>query len=444
MNTYTIFDLEKFVNRRTHGVGVSQVFDFYGNVDDGRVQTLGKIRPPEWVRKEYLEQALYDQVDRYAIPEDLKYEDVIEIKKLSAKRNVDTMDRPLQVVYRRRFDQKRQGARNIMAIFNENGKKYAKIYNPRGIKECQNLTINEVESLDKDGTWNVGGNVVNLRIDKVNHISGKASLQFDINNSTTTGFIDNFTMRPKDISPYLETGAVFTWLSLSLPKELLAVKLTLGSNANDLTTDLFEFTVNQPHDSTSFTTDWNLLKSDIAEMNQIGNPNPKEIIYVRVSFTTTGELIPNCNLDNIVARKGVKYEITYNSRYPFIDANNGDFKMKASQGADKIMCEEDTWKIFALETTLSVQKEMYGNSAGAHSDVTDVKNELKEAYETYFKEHPSEALLQSDSIYIFGNMYDGLTDDPENWSNDYWWGDYDDNNQCGNCGNYNCNGTCSN
>lgn len=418
MNYYTVYDLEKFVNRHTHGVGVSQASDFFGSIDDGRVSMLKKIRPPEIVRKMFMEQALYDQVDRYAVPDDLKYEDVIEIKKLPDDRNVDTMTHPLEIVYRRRFDQKRHGARNVMAIFNENGLKYAKIHNPRGLRKWTHLVINDVDSLNANGTWNVGGNVVDLRIDKLNHITKHASLQFDFNNSTTTGFIENFTMESVDLYDFIETGSVFAWLSVSLPQQLLSVRLTLGSNSSNLATDLYQFTVNQPHDSNEFTTDWNLLKFPIRDMSTVGNPNPKAITYIRLDFVTTGQAIPNCNIDNIVARKGVVYELTYNGRFIIMDAQTKAFKKKSTAGSDLIIAEEDTWNIFALEVSLAVQKEIYGNGVGSKQDVTDIENDLKEAYYLYRMEHPSEALLQQDSSYVFGNMYDGLTDEPiGDWEN---------------------------
>lgn len=425
MDYYNLYQLEQFVNRHTHGVGVSQVANFLNSIDDGRISLLGKIRPPELVRKMNMEQALYDQIDRYAIPIDLKYEDVIEIKKLSDKRNVDTLEHPLEVVYRRRFDQKRRGARNVMAIFQENGLKYAKIDHPRGLKECQHLLVNEVDSLTENGTWNIGGNVVDLRLDTLNHVTGKASLQFDINNSATTGFIENFTMTAVDISDYIERGAIFEWLRLSLPRELISVRLTLGSNTSNLATDLYQYTVNQPHDSNEFITDWNLLKFPIRDMTQVGTPNPKQIGYIRIDFTTTGVAMPDCNIDNIVARKGVVYELTYNSRYILMDAVTKSFKKLATSGSDLIVAEEDTYNIFGLEVSLAVQREIYANGTGSMKDITDIENDLKSAYDIYFFEHPSEALLQMDSTHIFGNMYDGYSDTPEDGFHTGTWGEWD-------------------
>src|ERR1035437_403391 len=180
MSKYTVYNLAKDVQKKIHGGTIN---DLNGSLDEGRRNMIKNIKPPEMIRSAYIEQAVYDKVNQYAIPEDLKYENVIEIKKLSSYRNVDTMEHPLEVVFRRQFDQKRRGAKNVFSINYENGVKYAMLYHPKGLKECRDRLINASNSLNNNGTWNVGGNVVNLRLDELNHISKRASLKFDINNS---------------------------------------------------------------------------------------------------------------------------------------------------------------------------------------------------------------------------------------------------------------------
>ncbi len=433
MNFYNIGDLKRDVNRKTHGVGVDQCADFFGSADEGRREMIGKVRPPELVRKVFIEQALYDQVDKYAVPDDLKYEDVIEIKKLSSRRNVDSLEHPLEIVYRRQFDQKRHGARNVMAIARENGVKYAKLFHPRGLKECQHQLISGCDRLSSigsggtpdTGTWNVAGNVGNLQLDRLNYVTGKASLRFDIG-AGTTGAIYNSTFTPVDLTEFLQLGAVFEWLDLPIPKEMVAVKITLGSNQADLTTDLYEFSVNQPFDNNEFLTGWNLLRFTLDNLTSVGNPNPREIGYVRMDFTTTGNPIPACHLDSIVARKGVVYEMTYNSSYNIMDASTRAWKKFATEDSDMIVAEEDTYQIYMLETSLSVQKEIYANGTGAQSDVTAIERELNGngtrdprtmqigKYQKYRSEHKSEAIPAINSTYIMGEMYSGLMADPEN------------------------------
>ncbi len=408
-STYTVYDLIQDVKRKIHGGTVPNPIST--EIDEGRRKMIAKITPPEMKRLAYLEQALYPHVDRYATPEDLKYDNIIDLRKLSSYRNVDTMMRPLELVYDRRFDQHRRNQRNIMSISNENGVKYIKVNHPKGLKECASTTINKVNSLTENGTWNIGGNVVNLRLDELNHVTRSASLAFDINSSSTTGFIENFTMDAVDIHDYLNTGAAFAWLSIPLPKELTSVKITLGSDSTNLTNDIYYATVNQPHDNNMFTTGWNLLKYMLNNLNTTGTPNPKAITYVRLDFTTTGQPIPNCNMDAIIVRKGEVYEVEYNSAWCLIDPQTFAWKQRTNKNSDILPLEEDTYQILMLETALVVQKNIYGTNAGAKADVTDIEDELKGLYDNYRYQHTDETIEPEEYSYIQGNMYDGYSEE---------------------------------
>lgn len=433
-NFYTLFQLKADMDSNLHAGGVSTLQDFFKTVDKGRRALLMQVTPEELIRKSYIEQALYPQVDRYAPPNDMKYDDVIEINRLAGYRNVDTMNHPLESVYRRRFGQKRGGSRSVMNIGYENGVKYVRIYragsgdrfganNVNGVTNAEFQIINNCDSLSINGTWNVGGNLVNLHEDKLNHVIGFGSLAFDINGSSNTGYLENFSLTPVDLSTFLQRGATFAWMDLPIPKELLSVKLTLGSNSGDLTTDLYTSTVNQPHDNNEFTTGWNLLKFMMNSLNIIGTPNPKAIIYVRFDFTTTGEPIPNCHLDNIITRMGSVYEITYNSTSMFRDSFSGAWKTVPTDDSDIIVAEEDTYQMLMWECTLAAQREIYGSNMAAKGDVSDIDGILNGVknirgqvlkpglYSMYKKDHKSEVIEQMDSIHVFGNMYDGYSDD---------------------------------
>lgn len=422
---YTVGDLIADVDRKLHSGGTSQTQDFYGALDEARRNMIGKVRPPELIRKAYLENAIYDQIDRYAVPNELKYEDVIDIKMLSANRNLDTMWDPIEQVYRRRFDQKRRNAKNVFAITYQDGVKYMQLHHPRGLQECRHLLVNDANSLSQNGTWNVGGNVVNLQLDQLRYITGKGALRFDFNTSGNAGFLENHSMNAVDLHEYLATGSIFTWLDVSNYLGITSVKITLGSDQSNLNNDLYTFTVNRPHDDNQFINDWNLLKFPLESMTVTGTPNPRAINYVRLDFTTTGIAMQNYRVDNIVARKGAVYEMLYNSSYCFIDPANNVWKKKASANSDIMPFEEDSYNILMLELALVILKEAYSNDAGAQSDVNDIKDELKEKYKTYRGEHKSEAIAPFESVYIMGNFADGYQDD----SLDDGWGNRDNNSQ---------------
>lgn len=397
---YTVYNLITDVKRKIHGGSIPSTIQ--SALDEGRRNLIGKIKPPEMQRNAYIEQAIYDQVEKYAIPEDVKYEDVVDIKELSCYRNLDTLWKPLSQVYRREFDQKNRD--NIFHIGWLSGVKTMDINRPKGLHKYQHIVLNYVNSLTENGSWNVGGNVVNLRLDELNHITKKASLSFDINDSSSSGFIENFTMTPVDIYDYLNTGATFSWLNIPIPQEMVAVKLIMGSNQSDLSTDYYYASVNQPHDNNEFITGWNLLKYMLNNLSSVGNPNPKAIGYLRLEFTTTGKAIPACNMDAIVARKGHVYEMIYNSSYCLIDPQTRAWKKLTTKNSDEFPFEEDTYQLIMLETALVVQKDLYANSMGAQSDVTDIENELVKKYAEYKKQHKAEFIEPNQYTNVMGRQ----------------------------------------
>lgn len=415
VSTYTVYNLASDVQKKIHGGTINNL---QSSLDEGRRNMIGNIKPPEMIRSAYLEDAVYDKVNRYALPSDLKYDNIIEIKKLSSYKNVDTLEHPLEVVYRRHFDQKSRNAANVFAISNENGVKYGMLSRPKGLKECQNRLLNAANSLSANGTWNVGGNVENLKLDRLNHITKNASLKFDINNSSTTGFINNFSMTPVDILEFLNTGAAFDWVNIPLPKQMISVEIILGSNQTNLTTDYYHATVTSPHDNNVFITNWNLLKWMLNNLSSVGNPNPKSIGYIQLNFTTTGVAIPNCNIDAFVVRKGVVYNVLYNSQFCLIDSVTGAWKQFTTSNSDIITAEEDTYEILMLETALVEQEYLYANNFGAQTDVTMIQSKLFDKYSQYKLNHTDEAISPEEWSYVGGDIYQGYTSDAlDNFAN---------------------------
>lgn len=421
---YNVYNIKQDVNANLPGGGIDQLQDFFKTFDKGRRAMLGKVRPEELIRTGYLEDALFPYVDRYAVPEDMKYDDVIQIARLAGYRNVDTMEHPLELVYRRRFGQKRGSSANVMNIGYDNGVKYARIFRPtsgsrygtngnnsNNALNCEYRVIHNCDSLNDNGTWNVGGNVVNLKEDRLKHVIGRGSLSFDINGSSTSGFIENFTLTPFSILDFLKRGAEFAWLDLPIPKEMIAVRLIMGSDTTDLSTNLYEASVNSPHDNSEFIVGWNLLKYMLQNLTMVGTPNPSLLTYIRFEFETTGNPIPGCNLDNIILRQGSVFEMTYNSSYIVRDATTGAWKKIPTKNSDIIVAEEDTYNLLVDEITLAAQIESYQASPQASSSIDSVAISLKEKYRIFKMEHKSESILESDSIHVFGNMYDGYSDD---------------------------------
>lgn len=367
-----------------------------------------EIAPPELVRTAILEQALYDHVDNYAVPEDMNYKDVIDVKKLASYRdkNLDTLDHPLQIVYRKRYNQKRGGSKNVMTIGYVNGIKTASIENPTGLNS-KKLLIHDCDSLDNNGIWNYGGNIDNLIIDNLNHIQGKGSLKFNLNNTTNTGYIENSTLEPVDLYDFLQRGAIFSSLSVPVMNKIISIRFRLYSS----TTDYYDYTVNRPHNANSFQIGWNVLKFVFSNQFIVGNPNPRELTKIRFDFITNGEQVNDVRLDGIFARTGETYEVTYQSSFCIIDPETGEWKLRVDSGNDILPFEDDSYNIFMLEVLMELKKELQGKNNASNADMQSTQLELSKAYDYYKMDHPSEVIEDSIYTYTFGDSLNGYQDD---------------------------------
>lgn len=413
MSRYKIFNLRSDVARKLSTSTPSASLDFFGAIDEGRRNMKKRINPPEMVRKVTLEDAIYGHVDEYAVPEEMSYDDVIMINKLETRygNNVNTLVNPMGVVSRSVFwrrDKHYGELNNIMTINYLNGLKTASIHAPTGLRPRE-MMIHTMDSLSDNGTFTVGGNIGNLVIDHLDRTQGKGSFSFDINNSSNSGFIETMDMEPFKLSSFLNKGALFERFFTALPKEITSISLSVFSSP----TDYYRFTVNGPHNnSTGFLDGWNQLKFKI--LPYAGNPNPDALIGFKLEITTTGNTAGLCRFDQLIARDGDVYEITFESRYCIIDPATGQWIQRATQGTDELVFEDDSYEVFVLEVALALQKELYSNGAIAKADVSSTKADLEEAYAEYQMKHKSEVVEPHNSMYDFSveadyDRYNGNT-----------------------------------
>lgn len=210
-------------------------------------------------------------------------------------------------------------------------------------------------------------------------------------------------------------------------------------------TQFYEMTVGAAHDNNTWVNDWNLLKYILKSMTPVLAPNPRAITKVRFTFGTTGEVMNGCHLDNIIARKGQVYDVDYQSAYIIQDGETGAWKKRATSPNDIVVAEEDTYQILMLESTISVMEEATNGTQYTSSHIQRINEELNGipprtrggrsipgAYDFYKMAHPSEQILVQDTMWISGNIYDGLSEAP---MQEDQFGEDDGPTSCGGCGN---------
>lgn len=357
------------LNRKVSPGNTANSRDIFGAIAEGTRQFIEDVRPKELSRRVLIENALYDQVRQFACPEDLDEKKIMQWYKLGTHSQVanigtDTWNYPMHQVTNREFDSRydRCNAQEFTIEW-QSGVKFIKVTD---FKHSGSLVLNTMDSLTDNGFWNSFGNTVNLQEDDLNYITGNGSVRFDINDSSNTGGIYNYTMQPVDISDYFTVGKIFTWIDLPNQNQVQTVTLDLLTNSGDISTDYYSITVNSPHDSKVFQVGWNLMgfTFDYGSMNLVGNPNPQNVIGLRFTFNTNSTLaMNNVRIDNIVMRRGAAFGIQYLSRYVFNDAQTGIWKEEPTEVSDIIHLEPATYNLLLSYVACVVGQEIFADTA---------------------------------------------------------------------------------
>lgn len=387
MPIFTSQNIKADVARKIHGA-VSE--SFFGSLNEGARQFLNTVDAYETKRRTTIESALYDQVDKYYLPIDLKDQKIIDIRKqiLTDRTYRDSFDN----VSNRTFDKYNSGANGVGAwrTFTIEANDNVKFIRIKDNLQNTTLILNTADSLTNNGSWNVYGSVSNLRVDNLNYLTGVGSLRFDIG-TTTSGALEDADITPVDLTNYLVSGALFTWLYLPNPTSMTNVTLKWGSSAVDYNS----FTVTAPHNNTVWMTGWNLLKFPLDGYQVFGNPNNAAINRLRLEFQTTGGPMPSVRIDNIVARQGIVYGMEYYSEYLFSDPITGLWKPQSFDLSDNINLSTTSYNLLMLLVSVIEAQEV----RNSQTDVNQLKADFREQLGNYLASNKSEFIKPTETWY---------------------------------------------
>ena len=403
MSIFTVGQLKLDLSRDVSPANPDDSRDINGAIAQGTEELLSSVKPKDLSKRSVIENALYDQVNRYACPEDLDTDKIMEWYKLKNNQDISSWFNPMTQVSNRAFSQNRgnQGGisspANIFTIEYQSGKKFIKVSDFTGVS---GTTITEMNSITENGTWIPFGSVNNLAEDNLSYVTGSGALRFDITNSSNIGGIENFNIEPVDIEEFLNVGKVFTWVELPNVKQLQTVTLSLYSSL----TDYYEIQVQSPHDTDDFQLGWNLLgfELDRETMNTIGTPNPAAINHVIVTFESNGTLnMDSVRVDNIVLRKGEAYGIQYVANKVFQDADSGIMYSRPQNDSDVIICEYNTYQVLRQFCAAILAKEL----VSSQTDIDRIESDKTAATRLYKNKNKEEYIDETQTLRRFGVYY---------------------------------------
>lgn len=413
---YNILQLKQDIARKVHS---GESADILGAISESIRRVLNKIDAPETKRTQYLEYGYHDNEYQYKAPEDLKDNKILDIRPQLGRRLMTDIGQVTQ----RTFSKYKHD--DIFAIVHRNGEKfihlnarpkfYTSYYKPSGYLNqtytdqwnlyqrdniCERWELNSCNSLTDEGTWNIGGSATNLTIDKLNFLNGTGALRFDIDNNLF-GYVENFTMEPKSIQPFMQTGSIFVKVFVPKKENLQTVTLKFGSSA----TDYYEFSVSSAHDSTSFRNGWNVLKFPLDKLIQTGFPDVTSIGRLRLEFQTNGQSMTDMRVDNFVVSNGFLWEIDYYSKWIVKDFRSDTYKERPQADEDILDVQYSLYNIIMLESAITLAQEIKYNS----DDITLLKMDLSEEYARFNAENKSEYKKVIETYYKDMHRHDWHT-----------------------------------
>ena len=333
---------------------------------------------------------LYNGVIDYSAPSDFR--ELIDLRPQVNRGVVDNFTR----LFTEEFDRRKKN--NTLSIRYNSG-----VVSIREIKSFTpgNSTIHQMDSITANGTWAVGGDAENLTADGNNKVAGSASLNFDLDGSGTSGFIENSSMRQVDWTIYDEQVPVFASTFIPLVAAITSYTLRWGNDSSNY----WSRTVTVPHDYASLQLGWNLLRFDWNGATETGTVNPAQIDYIRFTVTYDGNAETDIRVDKIFVALGVVFELEYYSKFLF-RTPGGVWQGTIENDETTIELDDSEYNIFLYESLMEAAQQSEGEDAtfdmryaklqlfGDPSNKDDVG-----LYKLAKQEHPSESMRGRSTYY---------------------------------------------
>lgn len=374
--SYTIENFKDDLQRKIHGQSLNKVpGNIYDIAYEAARDVLAEIDPAETKRLQNLDTPLYDDVYSYSAPADLKGNKIIDIRPQVNRGLEDNFTQ----TYNEQFDRQKTRLDNYFSVEYQNGTKILRIAK----QLTSGILLHKMDSVTANGIWAVGNDATSITTNSLNKVAGTSSIEFDLDGSTTDGYIENSTLEAKDLSDEEDTGAIFVRVYIPDSSIITSFNLRWG----DDTSNYWNKTVTAPHDGTSLINGWNRLRFDWSSATKTGSPVASSVNYLRLTVNYDGTAETGILVDDITAQNGEIYESLYYSKYLFKNTS-GTWIEKPTADTDVINLDTDSYNIFLRQAATNVAHEIGGEDAGF--DITVMEKKLTNSYNQYKKDYKSE------------------------------------------------------
>ena len=376
--SYTIANLKDDLERKLHGTTLNKLQDPYALIAEAARNVLLKIDPQETKRVTQIENALYDDVYRYPLPDDIKGKKVLDLRPQVNRKKGDNFSQ----VYNEEFDTYKTN--NDFTIEFDDAVKSIRISKAL----VAGLLLNECDSLTANGTWAASGGASNLSVDELYYQTASASLNFDLD-GVTAGVVQNSTMTQVDLSDHDEKSSFFVWVYM--PTTVTNVILRWGNDSSNY----WSRTVTTAHYG-AFQVGWNLLRFDWNGATETGTVAPSTMDYLHVTVTYTGTADTDFRIDSIYSKLPSIWEIVYYSKFLF-RSSSGTWIETPTSDSDIVNLDTEAYNVLLYETCFLAAQEIKGEDATF--DVEFWENKRDDSWEEYGNQNKSEWIKPQGRYY---------------------------------------------
>ena len=341
----TVASFKSDLIRKLHGTSLSKVQSVNDTIAEAGRNVLSRLDPQETIRIQTIENALFDDVHSYTVPSDLKGDKVIDLQPQTGRVKAQNFTKVMIEEFSRN-----KNLRDFNILY-KNGTKFLRI------KEDVKTNKQVLSEVNSTTGWTVGDSGTNLTLDSLNFITGSKSLNFDIDTSSTTAYIENSTLTAVDLSAFDGQASAFVWVFIPDASKVTNFIGRLGSSGSNY----YSRTITTTHDSQAFFNGWNLLRFDFDGATETGTVDWSAIDYFRLTVTHDQTGDTDFRIDSITVGIGELYEIVYYSDAIF-KGTDGSYKTVPTLDTDVIQLEVDAYNVMLYECAYLLSQELQGEN----------------------------------------------------------------------------------
>ncbi len=376
----TILTLKDELAGMLHGTNIDDVHYSLGVFYRAGRQVLLDCDPFETKRLAELTTPVYEGIFSYAVPTDLKMNKVVDIRPQVLRETAENFDQR----YSEEFD-----------LLKENN-----TFNVEYVNNTKTINISKslnsgsrVSDFASTTGWAAADDATNITLDQIYYSYGSSSLNFDLDGSTTSGYIENSTLSSVDLSAHEDKARMF--LDVYFPDSSLITNVILRWG-ND-TSNYFSVTSTSPFNSSAFSNGWNTIDFNWNGAAETGTVDTTVIDYVRITITYDGTAETDIRVDNLRSILGTIYDLQYYSNFLYTDATTGNLKEQPEVDNDSCILEPQSMNLYLSKVAEFAAQQ--AQQQGASVDVGYFANEYANHLKRYKAMFPSEAIKPKSFIY---------------------------------------------